>query len=271
MHVSPLNGPEEEQILERLKIGLRNEAVRPFFQPELDFSRSDWMGFEALSRWIDPQLGEVSPAVFIPLAEKHQLLAELTRCQIMALQQAAPHLCRRYRSVSLAFNLSPRLIGHPDVWDALTQTRKATAELPLIWEVEITESEPIADFDQAEAALSLLRQQGIKVVLDDFGTGWSNLVRVALLGVHRIKVDSVFVRHLERPGAQAVLQGLFQLAQDMKLEITIEGVETPHQEAVLRQMGFKRFQGWLYARALPLGDLLTRELDLIQKRLNTSN
>jgi EAL domain-containing protein (putative c-di-GMP-specific phosphodiesterase class I) len=167
MHVSPLNGPEEEQILERLKIGLRNEAIRPFFQPELDFSRSDWMGFEALSRWIDPQLGEVSPAVFIPLAEKHQLLAELTRCQIMALQQAAPHLCRRYRSVSLAFNLSPRLIGHPDVWDALTQTRKATAELPLTWEVEITESEPIADFDQAEAALSLLRQQGIKVVLDD--------------------------------------------------------------------------------------------------------
>ncbi|MEY2804797.1 MAG: hypothetical protein RL657_2133 [Pseudomonadota bacterium] len=254
--MSPYNDPDEKQLLERLRIGLRHGAIQAHFQPELDDDRPDWVGFEALARWQDPVLGEVSPAVFIPLAERHDLLAELTCAQIRSLSQAAEQLCRRFSSVALAFNLSPRLIGQADIWGALLQARTATAHLPLTWEVEITESEPIDDFGQAEVQLAVLRQQGIKVVLDDFGTGWSNLVRLALLGVHRIKVDSVFVRHLENPATQAVLQGVLQLARAMSLEITIEGVETRSQEAALRQMGFRRFQGWLCAKAMPLADAL---------------
>ena len=214
------------------------------------------MGFEALSRWHDAESGDISPAVFIPLAEKHGLLADLTCNQIQHLQKAAPELCQRFGEVALAFNLSPTLIGHEAIWAQLLATRQATSHLPLTWEVEITESEPIDDFALAESQLSLLRQQGIKVVLDDFGTGWSNVVRLALLGVHRIKVDSVFVRNLQRPATLQVLRGVLGLAHSMNLEITIEGVETTEQATALREMGFDRFQGWLYAKAMPLADVL---------------
>lgn len=267
--MNPDHPPPEGVLLPKLQSAIHLGHLQAHFQPEFDLSRPDWIGFEALSRWQDPEWGIVSPAVFIPLAEKHGLLAQLTCLQVLHLTQSASSLCQRFGQISLGLNVSPRLIGHPDLWATLLKSLQDTSHLPLTWDIEITESEPIEDFEQAEIALSVLRQHGFRVVLDDFGTGWSNLVRLALLGIQRIKVDSVFVRNLHRPATQTVMRGMLELAKAMQLEITIEGVETLDQQSALQQMGFERFQGWLYAPALPLGELLTLDMAPLKSRLSS--
>lgn len=247
---------DEVQLLRKFRLGLQSGAIEPHYQPEIDLHRPDWMGFEALSRWHDPDWGDISPGVFIPLAEKQGLLADLTIAQIHQLSQDAPALVQAFGQVSLAFNLSPHLIGHAGVWAALTQALKTSVALKLSWEIELTENEAIADFGSALAQLAPLRRLGAKVVLDDFGTGWSNWSRAEMLQADGIKIDSMFVRTLASPQVQTMLGQIADQARAMGMGVTVEGVETSEQETLLRQLGLTRFQGWLYAKAMPLHELL---------------
>ena len=256
INVSQPTVRDEVQLLRKFRLGLQSGAIEPHYQPEIDLHRPDWMGFEALSRWHDPEWGDISPGVFIPLAEKQGLLAELTCVQIHKLAQDAPRLTATFGQVALALNLSPRLIGHAEVWSALTQALACTQKLDLSWELEITEAEPIADFGKAGLALQALREQGVKIVLDDFGTGWSSWSRAELLRAQRLKVDSVFVRHHQTEAAQQFLKRVADHARTAPIEITVEGIETEAEESALKAYGFSRFQGWLYAKAMPLQEVL---------------
>ena len=127
-----------------------------------------------------------------------------TMSPIAQLAQDAPALVEAFGEVALALNLSPRLIGNPDIEARLLQALEQTQGLNLTWELEITESEPIADFGRVTATLAQLRRKGVKIVLDDFGTGWSSWSRAELLNADRIKIDSVFVRQHQSPAAQSV-------------------------------------------------------------------
>lgn len=248
---------DDVPLLHRLRLGLRSGSIGPHYQPEVDFDRPRWVGFEALSRWHDPDRGDVSPAIFIPLAEQDGLLAELTMGQIRRLALDAPSLTQKFEQVALAFNLSPSLIGHGGIQATLERAVDDCRHLPLTWEIEITESEAIADFGPCRAQLNRWHDLGVKIVLDDFGSGWSDWVRTALLPVDRIKIDSAFVRALPSANVQASLRDIRSRALAQGIELTVEGVETAEQEAQLRDLGFTRFQGWLYAKAMPLAEVLT--------------
>jgi len=247
---------DDARLLRQFRLALQSGAIVPHYQPEVDFDRPDWMGFEALSRWRNPESADISPAVFIPLAERHGLLAELTMRQINHLALDAPLLTQRFDQVALGFNLSATLLGHGGIQDALARAVGVCRDLPLTWEVEITETEPIVDFGATRAQLNHWRELGVKIVLDDFGTGWSNWVRAELLPVDRIKIDSGFVRDLPSASVQSVLREIRARALAQDIELTVEGVETAEQENRLRALGFTRFQGWLYAQAMPLTEVL---------------
>ncbi|MDI9332242.1 MAG: EAL domain-containing protein [Alphaproteobacteria bacterium] len=185
---------ENKKPIEKLRLALTTGAIKAYYQPEIDFSLPNWLGFEALTRRFDPDLGEVSPAQFIPWAQVHGLLAQLTLMQIRQMEQDAPKLLSQQKHISLGLNLSPSLLGHHEIWAAFEKATHVTRQWPITWEVELSESEAIHDFGLARHFLRELQQMGIKVLLDDFGTGWSNPTRLEMLDIDGIKVDAIFVR-----------------------------------------------------------------------------
>ncbi|SSC24482.1 GGDEF-domain containing protein, partial [Klenkia terrae] len=227
--------------------------LRLVYQPVVHLGSGAVEGFEALLRWQHPLLGEVSPAVFVPIAEEDGSIESIGR---WALREACG-AAASWRddgadpAPGVAVNVSVRQLRSPhlvdDVAAALTDSGLDPAALCL----ELTETALVHDTEQAARALHRLRGLGVRLAVDDFGTGYSSLTHLRQFPVDVLKVDRSFVATIGRDGAQPrIVEGLLELARVMGLSVVAEGVETTEQRDLLRDEGCQSAQGWLFARAL---------------------
>jgi len=250
---------ENMQLHVRLREAIDLGVLKLFYQPQVDVVSGGIVGAEALLRWNDAALGEVSPARFIPIAETTGLILPLsdwvleTACQ----QIAAWELGGTPLRVAVNFSAQQFRQGNlPAKVHAVLQRTGASAQL---LEVEITESVAMEHPALAREQLEALVALGCTVALDDFGTGYSSLAYLKALPVSVLKIDRGFVKDLPHgPNDVKISRSIIALAHSLDMTLVAEGVETVEQLEFLREQGCEVYQGWLFAKALDGADLTRR-------------
>ncbi len=245
----------KRQIQRRLAQAIEQEAIRVYYQPEVDLRNGRVIGFEALARWTDPELGEVSPTEFIVVAEDAHLIEPLTLLVAQTVLRDKPRLQARYPGAVVAFNVAPQVLRSPRLLKLLA-SRAAQGGMIDGLEVELTESQVDLGEGGLLPHLQALTGLGVHLAIDDFGTGHSSLSRLAQLPISRLKIDRSFVMDLHQERQAKIARLIVNLARGLGFEVTAEGVEKSHQAQALLEMGCHRGQGWLFARALPLDEAL---------------
>jgi diguanylate cyclase (GGDEF)-like protein len=252
-------------IRERLALesGLRravdNGEFVLYFQPEVLLPSRAIVGAEALVRWQHPQRGLLSPDTFIPLAEDTRLIVPMGEWILHeACAQASRFPSTAGTAWFVAVNLSARQFHRGNLVRTVESALHASGLPPERLELEITESVAMGDIQEAIATLNHLREMGVKVVLDDFGTGHSSLAYLKSLPLDAIKIDRTFVAAVPGTGADASLvMAILEMARGLGLRVIAEGVETEEQLAFLMANGCRQAQGFLFGPPVPVGRLYT--------------
>jgi diguanylate cyclase (GGDEF)-like protein/PAS domain S-box-containing protein len=234
-----------------LEIALTTDQLMLEYQPIIDMCDGSLVGVEALVRWDHPQMGRLMPADFIGLAEESGLIGPLGA---WVMRTAARDLA--VGTSMLSVNVSAHQLdgGLPDlVADVVRQTGLDPARLLL----ELTESTLASAGAGAEAELERVQQLGVRIALDDFGSGYSSLEYLGRLPIDVLKIDRSLVERVDvEPQRQEVLRAIGHIAAKLGVETIVEGIERQEQRAELLRLGFCRAQGYLFARPLPLGAAL---------------
>jgi EAL domain-containing protein (putative c-di-GMP-specific phosphodiesterase class I) len=247
--------PSRERLasIEALRAALPRDEIRLHYQPKIDVSRGDIVGFEALARWRRRDGRMISPPIFIPLAEHAGLMPDLTRVVLDgALHQMAEWDRRDVRVGSMAVNVSATCLLDPGfpamVVDALGRSGIGATRLT----IEITEDTVVGDPELCGRVLSMLRRVGVRLSLDDYGTGYSSLSMLRQLPLDELKLDRSFGLAADLdPRAGAIVRSTAALARELGLTLVAEGIETAETMALLRECGCQVAQGFLFATALP--------------------
>ncbi|MGN7998237.1 putative bifunctional diguanylate cyclase/phosphodiesterase [Sphingomonas sp. 22176] len=221
------------------------------YQPVIDAGGHRVVGVEALVRWQHPQQGMIPPVRFIPIAEASGLIVPLGEWVL----DRAVAMMARFPALSLAVNLSPIQLRSPGIETRILAVLARHGMDPRQLQLEVTESTMLAMDTGVELALARLREVGVQLVLDDFGTGCSSLSHLHKLAVDRVKIDQSFVRDLGRSqDARAIIQAVLGIGQSLGIGVTAEGVEDELQRGFLRAFGCHEYQGYLFSRPLPTAD-----------------
>jgi diguanylate cyclase (GGDEF)-like protein/PAS domain S-box-containing protein len=221
------------------------------YQPQATLDRRI-VGFEALARWMHPSRGRVPPDVFVPLAEESGLIIDLGKS---ILRTACREAAGWQMPVNLAINLSPVQFQHGDLPGLVHAALLETGLAPHRLELEITEGVLIGDYSRAIAILHRLKAIGVRIAMDDFGSGYSSLSYLQSFPFDKIKIDRSFVSKLTRDSKSAtIVRTIIGLGKGLSLPITAEGVETEDQFAFLREEGCDEVQGYLIGKPLPIAE-----------------
>ena len=218
------------------------------YQPVLDIRSGRTVAFEALARWMSPELGQVPPGQFIPVAERLGLINRLT---LPLLEKALAGAMSWPDDVRLAFNLSAHDCGSMTaVADIVSLIEKSGID-PARIDFEITETAVIQDLEQAQRTVTAFRALGCGISLDDFGTGYSSLSQLHGLALTKLKIDRSFITGIQHnPASYKIVKSLLALSADMELECISEGVETAEELEVLQRLGCALVQGYLIAKPM---------------------
>ncbi|WP_296707785.1 EAL domain-containing protein [Rhodoblastus sp.] len=219
------------------------------FQPLLHVATRRIVAFEALARWTSPDLGDVSPEDFIPVAESGELIHAITRAALRKALRAArnwPH------DIKLSFNISIRdLVSQRALTQIMTLIEGSGFD-PSRLDIEVTETALVADFERAAAAIAQLKRMGVNISLDDFGAGHSSLAYIHRLPLDMIKIDRSFVQEMHVNSiARDIVRSMIGLCANLNLDCVTEGVETQEQFDLLRGFGGTFVQGFLFCRPVP--------------------
>lgn len=234
-----------------MRQALAQERFRLHYQPQVDLVDGEIIGAEALLRWHDPELGDVSPGEFIPVAEESGFIVSLGQWVLeRAVQQAA-----RWRAIGLrvpmSINVSALQFRQAGFVEGVAQALSEHGLPADLLELELTESILLRDADDALLRVRALAELGVRLAIDDFGTGYSSLGYLKRLPIARLKIDRSFVAGLPSDHSDAgIVRAVMQLAQALQLRVVAEGVETPAQRQFLREAGCDEYQGFLFAAAL---------------------
>ena len=247
---------EDMQLHTRLKEAVADGSLQLHYQPQVDVITGAVVGAEALLRWHDSILGDVSPARFIPVAEATGLILPLsdwvleTACTQIAAWTAMG------TPVHVAINISAQQFGQRNLPDKVLAALERTGAQAAWLGIEITESVAMTQPEQAREQLNALVGLGCSVALDDFGTGYSSLSYLKALPVSKLKIDQSFMKGIPRESNDVTIaKAIMALAHSLGLTLVAEGVETDAQLAFLRQHGCEVYQGWLFAKAMPHAEL----------------
>ena len=234
-----------------MRQALVSGLFRLHFQPQVDLKTGAVIGAEALIRWRDPVLGEVSPGEFIPVAEESGFIIPIGDWVLsQAVRQAAAWRARGI-VMPVSINVSALQFQQTDFLQRVQHELTTAGLPPELLELELTESILIRDSEDALRRLEALHQLGVGLAIDDFGTGYSSLGYLKRFPIHRLKIDRSFVSHLPGDASdQALVNAIVQLGRAMNLKVIAEGVETEPQRQFLLDAGCDEFQGYLYAAAL---------------------
>ena len=245
--------PDALPLESALRRAIERGLLRLQYQPQIDLASGSVVGAEALLRWHNQELGEVSPTRFIPIAEESGLILAIGDWVLREAVAAAARWQRAGLSpIRIAINLSGRQLRHPGLAQHIEQ-QMAMHGLDARWlAVEVTESMLVDNFSQASATLSRLQALGIEVAIDDFGTGYSGLNYLRQLPVDMVKIDRCFIPDVVAPPGQvSVTRALIQFAHSLRLRVVAEGLETEHHRRLLAEQHCDLAQGFLFSAALP--------------------
>ncbi|OXM84378.1 putative bifunctional diguanylate cyclase/phosphodiesterase [Paenibacillus rigui] len=263
------NADMRESLLRRSKLEdslrkalIHNEFILQF-QPQCHATTESVRGFEALIRWVHPELGTISPAEFIPIAEETGVIVPIgewvirTACErIKAIQKY------HFEHAIISVNVSPVQLKRHDFVDMVMNILRETHVEPHHLELEITESIMMESFHESVHALEQLRGHGIRIALDDFGTGYSSLSYLRLLPIETLKIDRSFIQDIVNEPMQAALtESIIHLVHKMGIQVVAEGVETEEQLKFLQAWGCEYIQGYLVSE--PLYELEIRRLSYL--------
>ena len=244
---------EQMQLLNGLRNAIANDELVVHYQPQIAISKMRIVAFEALLRWKSAKHGNISPAIFIPLAEKSHLINEIGAWVL----QESCRFCRRlinagYASLRVAVNVSPRQLATADFIEVVQAAINSANIDPSHLEVEITESVFIETMDDSVEKLMLLKNLGVHVTLDDFGTGYSSLTYLRNLPVDTLKIDKSFIDRIAEDATQSsLIASIVEMSHVLGLTVVAEGVETNEQLQQLRECRCDMFQGYIASRPLP--------------------
>ncbi len=230
------------------------------YQPLFDCTGIALSGFEALVRWQHPTRGMVSPAQFIPMAEKSGLI---TKMGLLVLETACAEAAKWPEHLRISVNISPVQLRAGDLVDAVKAALDRTGLPACRLELEVTEGALIEKPEQARAVLSRLKDMGVQIAIDDFGTGYSSLSYLRHFPFDRIKIDRSFIEHLQRDSdALLIVRAIINLGHSLGVGVLAEGIETAEQLQLLREQGCDQIQGYLLGRPAPIaGALAVMETD----------
>lgn len=253
---------ERIELRHDLQTALDTDGLELVYQPIIEGLSGRVLGLEALTRWRHDRRGYISPARFISLAEETGQIIPLTRWSLYT-------ACRdgvRLRKTGLPpfpviVNISPLYFQKPEFIDNVKSVLRDTGLPPEFLELEITESLLLDDAKQSVVKLTQLQNMGIRVSIDDFGTGYSSLSYLKKLPIDKVKIDRSFVTDLvDDPADAAITQAIISMAHHLNLRVVAEGVETVAQLAFLRRRNCDAFQGYLFAKPMPLETLVAQLL-----------
>ena len=246
----------------KLRRALDNNEFVPFYQPQCDLNTGAVVGMEALVRWQSPELGMVSPAEFIPVAEESGLIDGI--CEVMLTECARQNMewqRNGLAAVPVAVNVSGRQFQYARRLIGTLETVLATSGLePRFLEIELTESSAMRDADNAILVVQQIREMGIACAIDDFGTGYSSLSVLKRFPIHKLKIDRSFVMDvITDPNDAAIVDAIIAMARALKLKTVAEGVEHRAHLEFLHALGCDQMQGYFFSKPLPadqMGQLL---------------
>jgi EAL domain-containing protein (putative c-di-GMP-specific phosphodiesterase class I) len=251
-------GPAERQSVdpESLRAALACGAVTVHYHPQVELETARVRGVEALARWHDAKRGWIAPDAFIPVAEQHGLIRELTLRVMDAAMRQTALWSRHGLDLSIAINLSPILLERGELVEEISDLQQQHGLRADQIVLEVTESSLLRDLAIALGVLTRLRLRGFRLSLDDYGTGFSSMQQLARIPFTELKIDRTFVHGVhERESLQVILRSAIEMASQLGIETVAEGVETLQDWRVLRQYGCKLAQGWLLAKAMPGAEL----------------
>ncbi|MDX8390840.1 MAG: EAL domain-containing protein [Mariprofundaceae bacterium] len=242
-----------------LRKALENDEFEVYYQPQVDARHSCIVGMESLLRWHSPELGEVSPFEFIPVAEETGLIVPIgTWVLRTACAQCKKWTDSGYPPLLIAVNLSSRQFREPNFINMLIEVVCETKLSPLQLELELTESIIMKDDEETNHRLQEISECGFQLSIDDFGTGYSSMSYLKRFPLDKLKIDKSFVDHVTTDSDdEAIVTAMINLAHSLKLNVIAEGVETKEQLEWLAQHDCDNIQGYYFSKPLPVEEFET--------------
>jgi diguanylate cyclase (GGDEF)-like protein len=248
----------DQQITQQALGAIEEKQIRPYLQPIVD-RNGKVVGAEALVRWLHPEHGFLSPGKFVPAFEKNGLIAEVDKYMWRSACEILSRWRRSGRDMFISVNISPKDFYFMDVPATLKKYVKDYGVNPARLRVEVTETLLINDIEKSKRTLNELRDAGFVVEMDDFGSGYSSLNMLKEIPVDVLKIDMMFLRETgnnEETHAKAltIVENIIHMSKDLKIESLTEGVETEEQYRTLSKMGCQLFQGYHFAKPIPVDE-----------------
>ncbi len=240
-----------------LRSALAHGALDVAYQPIVDSTDGVVVGVEALLRWTDPERGAVSPLAMVAVAERSDLIDEIgawvleTACRDRMTWLAAQPL----KPLELSVNVSARQLRRPGFAASVDAIVKRTSMDPTALVLEMTESVLIDESDRIASTLADLKAIGVRLALDDFGSGYSSLSYLSRLPIDIVKIDQTFIAEIHKPDGSTIVSAVTDLAHALRLTVVAEGVETEAQREKVATMGCDQSQGYFYARPMPATEI----------------
>jgi len=242
-----------------LRRALEREELHVHYQPQVDLATGRIIGVEALMRWEHPDLGEISPSKFIPVAEESGLIVPLGEWILLqACRQAKSWQQSGLRPTPVAVNISALQFRQPKLAETIARILQESGLSAEYLELELTESIVMQQVETGITSMQRLWELGLRISIDDFGTGYSSLSYLRRFPIHRLKIDLSFMHDVTTDvGAAAVTSAIIAMANSLHLRGLAEGVETREQLALLREQGCHELQGYYFSRPVPADQLAT--------------
>ena len=245
---------KRRRLEEDLRDALLQDQIRLSYQPLVSAANDTVIGVEALMRWKHPEFGEVSPAIFIPIAEESNLIVSLGE---WALRQACHEVMSWPGEIRVAVNVSPAHFAHPNFVTNVAHVLAQSGLAPERLEIELTESIFVNDDEMMDRTFAALKRLGVKLALDDFGTGYSSLGYLKKAPFDKIKIDKGFIRDVTIPESRnpAIITAIVSLAKALDMVTTAEGIEARDELRLMRELGVDQIQGYIYSPARSASDV----------------
>jgi diguanylate cyclase (GGDEF)-like protein/PAS domain S-box-containing protein len=253
----------KSKVESKLAAAIRDDRIFPHYQPEVDLLTGKIIGFEALARWHDEELGMVSPAEFIPLAEQSGAIDPLTERLFAQVVKDSHAIRARFPQASIALNSSPQLLAGKRLLNILSHLSAEIENGLEGFVLEITETDFALSPRELASQLQSIMGLGVRIAIDDFGKSYSSLSRLASMPIQKLKIDMSFTAGMEREENIKIASAILALAQSLSLEVTAEGVENQFQQDTLISLGCQQAQGFYFSKPIALQDVLALPTHLL--------
>jgi diguanylate cyclase (GGDEF)-like protein len=256
---------KELEYEQELRRAIEQDEFVIHYQPRMDLASNRTTSMEALVRWVHPVRGLLEPKEFIPLAEKTGMIVRLGELVLAKVcDQLAQWVAKEDHVVPVSVNISSRQFNETDIARIFARIIAHYAIAPALLEIELTESSMMGGSSRVLESLSRIRNLGIKLLVDDFGTGYSSLAQLQMLHFDILKVDKAFTSRIEQTEQGRILfTAIITMAHALSMRVVAEGVETPRQLAILRDLGCDEAQGYLISYPQPAAAMQSQLLSTV--------